>query len=100
MRHFLKSVATISALSIIACTPILLSAKPARAIGSTLLAQVNENMMPLVKLVQILYQFLLTPIALELAFCSPVNKLVLILISVNPPINTITVNTNSAKQNC
>ncbi|MFK0734984.1 MAG: sister chromatid cohesion protein PDS5, partial [Gloeotrichia echinulata HAB0833] len=43
MGHFFKSLATISALSIIACTPILLSLSPASAIGSTLLAQVNEN---------------------------------------------------------
>ncbi|ODG98760.1 hypothetical protein A4S05_07510 [Nostoc sp. KVJ20] len=55
--------------------------------------------MPLVKLVQSLYQFLFNPIALELTFWSTVIKLVLLLIPVNLPINTITVNTNSLKSN-
>ncbi len=34
MRHFLQSVATISALSIIACTPIFLSAYSERVLGA------------------------------------------------------------------
>lgn len=54
--------------------------------------------MPLVKLVQILCQFLFTPIDLEVAFWSPVSKLVLLLIPVNLPINTITINTNLPNQ--
>ena len=47
--------------------------------------------MPLVKLVHTLCYFLLTSIAIELAFWSPVTKLVLLLIPVSLPINTITV---------
>ncbi len=54
--------------------------------------------MPLVKLVQILCQFLFNPIDLEVAFWSPVSKLVLLLIPVNLPINTITINTNLPNQ--
>ncbi|NJL81594.1 MAG: tetratricopeptide repeat protein [Richelia sp. RM2_1_2] len=43
MKKLFKDLATISALSIIASNAIFLSAKPANALGSSVLAQAKEN---------------------------------------------------------
>ncbi len=47
--------------------------------------------MPIAKLVQTMYQFLFDLGAVELAFLSPVTKLVILLLLGSVPINTITV---------
>ncbi|WP_341526997.1 hypothetical protein [Nostoc sp. UHCC 0302] len=47
--------------------------------------------MPFVKLVHSLYQFLFALCAFKLAFVSPVTKLVVLLLRLNVPINTIAV---------